>query len=73
MTTRRAKLTPWYHVQLPRCTMQTQHDTQCLFTATFEVLGTLHRFCKTHADMVITQKTFRRGKVKRIPESMVIL
>jgi hypothetical protein len=58
MTTRTARLVPWYVQVLDECTALTAKQEQCIFSARWKVRGVFNQdgtektVCKVHADML---------------------
>jgi hypothetical protein len=78
MTTRKARLVPWYHVPKEQCSIPTRIGTTCKNSASYVARSGLNGSteelpaCKPHADMLLLDPE-RTWKIKRIKERFITI
>jgi hypothetical protein len=78
MTTRKAKLVPWYHVNKDRCDINTIAGPQCKNSASYSARSGLNGstqeipVCKPHADILELDRD-RKWKIKRLREKVITI
>ena len=73
MTTRTAKLVPWYHQRMDQCSATTARKERCKFSASWKVPGMTSIYggdmtvCKPNADMLTMEGyQIRRIRPKKV-------